>query len=126
MVTGKLKGKTLLVVEDDGISLEFIRELFNPYQVNLICADNGKEAIEICRTNSAIDLVLMDVQLPIMNGRDAMIQIKEIKPDLPIIAQTAFAMSGDREKYLNDGFDAYIAKPIHVTEMLMLVEKLIL
>jgi CheY-like chemotaxis protein len=125
MHTSIWKGKTFLVVEDDEVSMEFIKELFDPYKVELICVNNGMEAIETFRHNSAIDLVLMDVQLPIMNGRDAMKQIKEINPDIPVIAQTAFAMSGDRERYINEGFDAYISKPINVNEIIMLIEKLI-
>lgn len=125
MITSKWKSKTFLIVEDDEVSLEFIKELFEPYQVKLICVDNGKEAVEICKANSSIDLILMDVQLPILNGRDAMKQIKEIYPEIPVIAQTAFAMSGDRERYINDGFDAYISKPINLSEMLTLIEKLI-
>ena len=114
-----------MVVEDDNISLEFIKELFEPYKVKFICSYNGREAVEICRQNSAIDLVLMDIQLPVLNGIDAMRQIKDICPDLPVIAQTAFAMSGDRERYVNDGFDAYISKPINISELIMLIERLI-
>ncbi len=125
MTNSKWEGKTFLVVEDDEVSMEFIKELLDPYKVKLICADNGKDAIEACSANSAIDLILMDLQLPIMNGRDAMIKIKEICPEIPIIAQTAFAMSGDKENYLDDGFDAYISKPINVTEILLLIDGLI-
>ena len=115
----------ILVVEDDEVSLEFIKELLDPYDVKLVCVDNGKDAIEVFKNNAAIDLILMDVQLPIMNGRDAMLQIKEINPDIPILAQTAFAMSGDKENYLEDGFDAYISKPINVNEILLLIDDLI-
>lgn len=117
------KGKVILVVEDDEISLEFLKELFEPFEVNLLSAYNGKDAIDICKENKDIELVLMDVQLPIMNGREAMLEIKKFRPDLPFIAQTAFAMSGDRERYLDDGFDNYISKPINVQELLTLVEK---
>ena len=125
MISNQWEGKTFLVVEDDHVSLEFIKELFEPYKVKFICSYNGREAVEICRQNSAIDLVLMDIQLPVLNGIDAMRQIKEIYPDLPVIAQTAFAMSGDRERYENDGFDAYISKPINISELLLLIERLI-
>ncbi|MBA7551297.1 Polar-differentiation response regulator DivK [subsurface metagenome] len=65
----------------------------------------------------------MDVQLPVLNGKEAMKEIKKLHPELPIIAQTAFAMSGDKEAYINDGFDDYIAKPINVQELLSSVEK---
>jgi CheY-like chemotaxis protein len=60
-----------------------------------------------------------------MNGREAMLEIKKIRPDLPVIAQTAFAMSGDREKYLREGFDNYISKPINVQELISLIDKYI-
>ncbi len=116
-------GKVMLVVEDDEISLEFLKELFEPYKLKLLAAYNGRDAIDICKRESGIDLVLMDVQLPLMNGKESMLEIKKIRPQLPIIAQTAFAMSGDREKYLREGFDGYVAKPINVQELLAMIEK---
>ena len=122
MSTRNWEGKTILVVEDDEISLEFLKELFEPYKIKIIEVLNGKEAIEACKTNPEINLVLMDVQLPVLNGRDAMKEIKKIRPDLPVIAQTAFAMSGDREKYLSEGFDSYISKPINLQELLSIIE----
>lgn len=117
------EGKIILIVEDDEISLEFLKELFEPYGVKIISVYNGNEAIEICKSETGLDLVLMDVQLPVMNGREAMQEIKKFRPELPIIAQTAFAMSGDRERYLDEGFDEYISKPINVQELLSLIEK---
>jgi CheY-like chemotaxis protein len=65
----------------------------------------------------------MDVQLPVLNGKTAMLEIKKLKPELPVIAQTAFAMSGDKERYIQDGFDEYVSKPINVQELLSLVGK---
>lgn len=122
MDTTSWKGKTVLIVEDDEVSLEFLKELFEPFSVELCYTDNGAEAVDLCKSLKP-DLVLMDVQLPVMNGRQAMIEIKKTQPDLPIIAQTAFAMSGDRERYLNEGFNAYISKPINVQELLSIVKK---
>ena len=115
------KGKTILLVEDDEISLEFLKELFEPYKVRIVEVFNGKEAVEACKNDSDIDLVLMDVQLPVLNGREAMREIKKIRPDLPVIAQTAFAMSGDRERYLRDGFSDYISKPINVPGLIQVI-----
>jgi CheY-like chemotaxis protein len=115
------KGKVILVVEDDEISLEFLKELFEPYNVKMFSACDGVEAIHMCKTESSINLVLMDVQLPVLNGKDAMKEIRKINPALPIIAQTAFAMSGDRERYLREGFDDYISKPINVQELLSII-----
>lgn len=123
MLSNNWNGKTILAVEDDEISLEFLKELFEPYKVRLLSTIDGKSAIDICKNVSEIELVLMDVQLPIMSGIDSLKGIKKIRPGLPVIAQTAFAMSGDREKYLNEGFDDYISKPINLQELLSLVSK---
>ena len=81
-------------------------------------AENGEEAINYCTEDSTIDLVLMDINMPVMNGFVATKAIKKIKPDLPIIAQTAYAISGDREKAFESGCDDYIPKPIS-KELLM-------
>ncbi|MBN2486120.1 MAG: response regulator, partial [Bacteroidales bacterium] len=109
---------TILIVEDDEISLEFLTELLLPSEVKIVTATDGQKAIDICLTNDHIDLVLMDIRLPLVNGREAMLQIKKFKPQLPVIAQTAFAMSGDREKYIDSGFDDYISKPIIMDEII--------
>lgn len=123
MLTKNWEGKVILIVEDDVISLEFLKELFEPYKVRLLTADNGKDAISLCENNEKIDLILMDVQLPVLNGKDAMRQIKQGNPEIPVVAQTAFAMSGDKERYLKDGFDEYISKPINVNDLLLIIEK---
>jgi two-component system cell cycle response regulator DivK len=112
------KDKTILIVEDDEISLEFLIELLSPSKVTIISAQDGQNAIDICRENPLIDLVLMDVRLPRLNGREAMLEIKKFRPNLPIIAQTAFAMSGDKEKYIESGFDDYVSKPIIMEEII--------
>jgi two-component system cell cycle response regulator DivK len=117
------KDRILLIVEDDEVSLEFLKELLEPYKVNLIYSYNGQSAIEICKSNPDIDLILMDVQLPVLNGMDATKEIKKFRPNLPIIAQTAFAMSGDKERYLREGFDEYISKPINLQELIALISK---
>jgi CheY-like chemotaxis protein len=115
--------KTILIVEDDEISLEFLTELLIPSKVKILTAQDGQSAIDQCLQNSSIDLVLMDVRLPIVNGREAMKEIKLQRPDLPIIAQTAFAMSGDKEKYISTGFDDYISKPIIMDEIITKIAK---
>ena len=123
MIIPTWENKTILIVEDDEISMEFLRELLTPSKVNILMAMDGQQAIDICRENSTIDLVLMDVRLPLINGREAMIEIKKSKPKLPIIAQTAFAMSGDKEKYLSSGFDDYVSKPIIMDEILSKISR---
>ncbi len=110
--------KSILIVEDDEISMEFLVELLLPTQVNILTTQDGQSAIDMCQSNPKIDLVLMDVRLPVVNGREAMMEIKRHRPDLKIIAQTAFAMSGDKEKYLESGFDDYVSKPIIMEEII--------
>lgn len=114
--------KTILIVEDDEISMVFLSELLLPSKVKIVTAMDGQQAIDKC-SKTTVDLVLMDVRLPIMNGREAMIEIKKLNPKLPVIAQTAFAMSGDREKYLESGFDDYVSKPIIMEEILNKISK---
>jgi CheY-like chemotaxis protein len=117
------KDVTLLIAEDDEVCMEFLVELLTPSQINIVRVNDGKQAVESCLKNKAINLVLMDVRMPIMNGKDATIEIKKTRPELPIIAQTAFAMSGDKEKYLDSGFDDYISKPIIMEELIQKIKK---
>jgi two-component system, cell cycle response regulator DivK len=123
MIIPTWENKTILIVEDDEISMEFLRELLTPSKVKILMAMDGQKAIDVCMENDTIDLVLMDVRLPLINGREAMIEIKKKRPNLPVIAQTAFAMSGDKEKYLSSGFDDYVSKPIIMDEILSKISK---
>ena len=122
MFSNTWKGKVILIVEDDEVSLEFLKELLTPSRVEILVAGDGTDAIDIAKNRKDIDLILMDVQLPTMSGKDAMLNIREFNESVPIIAQTAFAMSGDKEKYLAMGFDNYISKPINVTDLIDMIE----
>lgn len=106
------KGKKILVVEDDPVSMELLNELLAQTNATIIYADNGKSAVELFTENMDTHLILMDIQLPLLSGTDAMMQIKEVNPEVKVIAQTAFAMSSDRKKYLTSGFDDYLSKPV--------------
>ena len=117
--------KKILIVEDDEISKEFFDEVLQPTKATLLFAREGKGAIQICKDNPDIDIVLMDIQLPEMNGQQAADEIRKINKNIIIIAQTAYAMSEDREKYLTAGFDDYISKPINPNGLLVLVGKYI-
>jgi PAS domain S-box-containing protein len=111
-VKAKNKTCTILVAEDEIYNLMYLNELFAKTSYKIIEANNGKEAVEIALNNPNIDLVLMDIKMPIMNGKDAMKAIKNEKPNLPIIALSAFAMESDKEIALSTGFDSYLSKPI--------------
>src|SRR5665647_389678 len=108
-INTEVSGLKILIVEDDVTSVKFISVTVKGYCQEVIKARNGKEAVEICRTNPDIDLVLMDIQMPEMNGYKATQQIRQFNKNVIIIAQTAFGLSGDREKAIEAGCNDYIA-----------------
>ncbi len=112
-LTPDWKNKSILVVEDEDYNFLFIEKLLNPTSVEIFRARTGVEAIDQVKAQSQIHLILMDIKLPIMDGITATKEIKRIKPEIPIIAQTAFAMKGDDEDFMSAGCDDYIAKPIN-------------
>lgn len=120
---------TILIAEDEEMNFLYLETLLKDViglECKVIHAINGKEAIEICKKSNAIDLVLMDLKMPVMNGHEAAKQIKEIYPNLPIIAQTAYSTSADKEKAALAGCDDFMAKPIsHNTLSEILKEYLI-
>lgn len=106
-----LEGKTILIVDDVDINIELIKEILEGTHMRILDAHNGQQAINSCLQDKSIDIVLMDIQMPIMNGYEATRQIKKMRPDLPIIAQTAYAFAEDVSKSIAAGFNDYIAKP---------------
>jgi CheY-like chemotaxis protein len=104
--------KTLLIVEDEEYNFKYIEAVLSPLNFRLIHAGNGQEAVDICKSDNSIDLVVMDIKMPVMDGYEATSIIKKIRPLLPIIAQTAYAFEADKENAINAGCDDYIAKPV--------------
>jgi CheY-like chemotaxis protein len=119
------KNKTILVAEDDDSSYMFIREIMIKTGARFIRAENGKQVADIVKKHEEIDLILMDVLLPEMDGYEATRNVKKLFPDLPVIAQTAFAMEGDKEKSILAGCDDYITKPLHVKNLLAKINQFI-
>ncbi len=112
-------GKVILIVEDDPGSLELIRGLLQKIGHRTLEAINGTQGVELAKAHKP-DLILMDLQLPVMNGIDATAILKANleTQSIPVIALTAYAMSGDEERGLQMGFDGYITKPIRVRDFL--------
>ncbi|MCK4852981.1 MAG: response regulator, partial [Bacteroidales bacterium] len=117
-----LKDRNILIVEDDGSSYLFLETLLRKYEPNITWAKSGIQAIEILK-NDSIDLILMDIRMPEMNGVDTTREIRKIYPDLPIIAQTAYAQLSDRKLALDCGCNDYISKPINAVELNALLSK---
>ena len=109
-----LKDKVILIAEDEEINYRFLEIILLRTGAKILRAKNGHEAVEICRKNKNIDIILMDIKMPILNGYEATAKIKEFRKDLPIIAQTAFASQDDLEMCHQAGFTDYITKPINI------------
>jgi signal transduction histidine kinase len=116
-------GKTVLLAEDDDDNYLFLEELLRETKVNVVRAKDGQETVKIALGSSKIDLILMDIKMPVMNGYEAAKQIKLIKNNIPIIAQTAYAMEEDRHKALASNCNDYISKPIEVNKLFFLMSK---
>lgn len=116
-ISPKVSDLKVLIAEDDEASEMLISIELKKFSKEIRKVKNGKEAIEACRQHSDIDLVLMDIQMPVMNGYQATREIRKFNKDVIIIAQTAFALTGDKEKAMEAGCNDYIAKPINAMEL---------
>lgn len=112
----------ILVAEDEEYNYLYLDELLNKLGLKHIQAKDGQEAIDICRENEKVTLVLMDIKMPVIDGYTAAQKIKEFSPKIPIIAQSAYALEHEREKF-RDVFDDYLAKPINKEIFLMTLRK---
>jgi len=119
----ELKDSKILIVEDDRMSAEYLTEILRFEIDNILYAKNGVEAVKICKENKDIDLILMDLKMPKMDGLTATQKIREFNQDVNIIAQTAFALEGDQEKALKAGCDDYITKPIDEETLFTIIKK---
>ena len=114
----KSKNKTILIAEDDEFNFLYLQTILSNENFNLLKANNGKDAVQIYKSNPQIDLILMDIKMPIMNGFEATKKIKELSPDLPIIAQTACSTQNDRNKAFESGCSDFISKPFSSADLL--------
>lgn len=115
---GSWSGKTILIADDEFHSYLFLKELLSKTGAEILYARNGQEALQICLSQSRVDLVLMDMKMPVMDGKEATRQIKSMHPALPVIAQTAYASYEDKLMAQDAGCDDFIAKPILVGALL--------
>jgi signal transduction histidine kinase len=119
----KFSGEIVLIAEDEDDNYHFLQDMFNRHNIKSIRANNGQEAIELFRVVQGIRLVLLDIKMPKMDGTTAAKLIREFNPNIPIIAQTAYAMGNDQAYFLKSGFDGYISKPIEPEILLNLINK---
>jgi CheY-like chemotaxis protein len=119
------EGKTILIAEDEETNFLYLKAALSRTGVKILRAKNGMEAVSIIKTADPVDLVLMDIKMPVMNGIDATLEIKAYNKKIQIIAQTAYAMEEDRELYFQAGCVDYLAKPIHRELLLTTISKYI-
>lgn len=115
--------KRILIAEDTESNFKLLEQLLKKTNVEIIWAVDGEEAVEFCRQEENIDLILMDMKMPNMNGYEATTEIKKLGVKCPIIAQTAYALQDDEVKTFTSGCDAYISKPIKSRELFTVMEK---
>jgi len=110
--------RTILIVEDVEPNFKYLKKALERTKAKIIHATTGNEAIAMCYENRDIDLVLMDLHLPGISGYEATREIKKIRNDITVIAQTAFVFSGEKQKCMDFGCDEYIAKPVRSEELI--------
>lgn len=117
------KDKIVMVAEDEQTNYLFLKAILQDTGAEMIWVKNGQEAIETVKFYNNIDLILMDIKMPVMNGIDASESIKKMFPTIPIIAQTAYSQAEDERKAMQVGCNAYIAKPIRPDKLLSILSE---
>lgn len=120
-----LKNITIMIVDDEENNWIFMLDALRPSNANLIWARVGQEAIDIVKSGKKIDVILMDMKMPIMDGYETTMAIKKINSTIPIIAQTAYAQPKEKARCLEAGCDAYISKPIIINRLIKLIIELV-
>jgi len=115
--------KTILVAEDEESNFALVNAILKPHGYTLLRAKNGREAVDMCKTKDEIDLVLLDIKMPVMDGFEAAREILKHKPGLPIIAQTAYAHPSDRSRAMESGCIDYLAKPFDRRQLMDIISK---
>lgn len=115
-------GKTILIAEDEEVNYSLLETILSPTGACILRAKTGLEAIKRCESETRLNLVLMDIKMPDLDGLEATRRIKAIRKNLPIIAQTAYAMSTDEENCLSSGCDDYISKPLRIDDLLKKID----
>jgi two-component system, cell cycle response regulator DivK len=117
-------GSPILVVEDNDKNMKLVRDVLHATGYDTVEATTGEDAVELARTHE-VALVLMDVQLPGIDGVEALSRLRgdERTASIPVLALTAQAMFGDEQRFLDAGFDGYLAKPVDIAELLAVVKE---
>lgn len=115
--------KTIMIAEDEEVNFVYLQTALSMTNINIVRARNGLEAVEIAKVNPLIQLILMDIKMPKMNGLEATRSIKQFRSDIIIIAQTAFAMEEDKKNCYAVGVDDFLSKPVRFRLLFETLEK---
>jgi CheY-like chemotaxis protein len=113
---------TILVAEDEYFNFILIQEFLKKFPITILHAENGLETINLCEQHPEISMILMDIKMPEMDGITALKEIRKFRPDLSVIAQTAYALEDEKIHLLMSGFNDYIAKPINKEDFYRILE----
>ncbi len=117
--------KVILLAEDTDTSVMYYQAALRKTKAELIWVPDGMAAIEIVKSDQKIDVILMDINMPRMNGIEATTEIKKIRPDLPIIIQTAYVLSDEKKRSFEAGCDDFLTKPVNISQLLTTIEQLL-
>jgi PAS domain S-box-containing protein len=118
-------GKTILIAEDELVNFFYIHEIISPTGANIVKAVNGREVLEYINRNAMPHIILMDLKMPVLNGFDTTSEIRKIDKKVPIIAVTAYAFAGEKEKAFQSGCNMFVHKPFKKEEILKSISQLI-
>jgi CheY-like chemotaxis protein len=116
-----ISGQHILVVEDDMLVNAYLKEIFKGKDLNVSFACNGFEALEVLRSNLNIKLVITDIKMPGMDGYDLLKEVRKTRPEIIVIAQSAFVFSDEKQKILSAGFDDYLPKPLTEDDLMGII-----
>jgi len=119
-------GAAILIVDDDAINRKLLRVTLSAFGFEVTEAENGRQAVELA-IDTTPALILMDIQMPVLNGIEAlrMLKTEPAAHKIPVVALTAYAMEGDKDKFLAEGFDAFLSKPIDIDETIETINRCI-
>lgn len=115
--------RTILIAEDEYSNFIYLEELLSDYSFKILHAHNGREAIDLLKHNTHVDMILMDIKMPLMNGLEATAEIRKFNSNIPIVAQTAYAMADDNKKAIAAGCNEYLTKPLSMLSLAKIFDK---
>lgn len=116
----------ILIVEDEYVNAQLLHEVVREIASSVLVAEDGRVAVDLVKSNPEIDVVLMDLRMPVMDGYTATKLIKEFRPDLPVIAQTAFSLDDEDFYAENNGFYKFLLKPINKKELFDTINEIVI